>query len=153
MSKSPPGIRVTISPELRAWIDAQAEDHGCNAATWIGIALKQLMKQGFVLAGPLQSRLPPQPAPPPEWYAQPSDNDAWRGPVEEAPQPAASPELEAILERKLAEAEAAGATMVPVPTEMFARMPPQPESGTLRALSRPAPKYSPALQPAHLRAL
>lgn len=152
-----------IPPDLRAWIEAEAEELGCDAATWLRMLAVDARRHGRKLAfpqyGPPAQRELPLPerhvilpdAPVPTL----GDDDGWRGPVEEEPQPATNAELEAVIARKLAEAEAAGATQPAVPTEMFARQPPglQAGGGSIRALSRPAPKYAPALQPAHLRAL
>lgn len=168
MSKSPPGLRIIIPPDLKAWIEAEAEELGCDAATWLRMLAVDARRHGRKLTfpqygQPVQRELPLQPmqrnaALHPSAPSVP-DDDAWRGPVEDAPAGAEQPEanaaeINAIIERQLANAEADGAlTPPPPPTEMFARSPPQAGSDGTRALSRPPSKYGAAAQPAHLRVL
>lgn len=157
----PLGIRIVLSPELTAWVGIQAEDIGCDAATWIRMLVVAARKQERV---PLPTPRVPAPASVSSDLQRPyaagpddiSSDDTWRGPVEEEPAgEASSADIAAIIEGKLAEAEAAGAMASPgQPVEMFSSRPPPPaSSGTTRALRAPPPRYSTGSQPAHLRAL
>jgi len=149
------GIRAVIPPgELAEWVQHQAEDIGCDAATWIRMLVVAARKQGRaaiptprvpVLASPAGSGLQ---------YAD-NQEDAWRGPVEDEPAGEASEaEIAAMIEGKLAEADAQGMTASAAePVEMFASRPPAPGAGSTWALRAPPPRYSAGSQPAHLRAL
>ena len=164
-------MRIIFAPELRAWIDAQAEDIGCDAATWVKMLVVAARKQGCVpMATPrvpaaAEPRAPPGTAGSVQQHPLVGDYDAqamvdansqdsWRGPVEDAPGDAVSRDIADVIEQKLAEAEVSGATVPAQPVEMFSSRPPAPVgSGTTRALRSPPSRYSVGAQPAHLRAL
>lgn len=48
MATSKQALRINISDDLRSWLDAQAEDLGCDAATWVRMLVTAARKQGAV---------------------------------------------------------------------------------------------------------
>lgn len=142
------GILVAIPPELKAWVDSQAEDIGLNAAIWIRMLVFQARKRrgaapkSAVVETDVAEIFAPtrfvEPVP------QPHADDDWRGPVDDETEPPTDPAaVEALVAGRLAEAEAQGLTQ----SSDQSVMAPAP-AGNVRALVRPAPKYSPAAGPA-----
>jgi len=78
-------LTLTLAPDLREWIDAQATDIGCDAATWVKMLLVARRKGRGAIEVPTQP-LPLLPAhapfPPraePNYSLNVLDDDAWRG--------------------------------------------------------------------------
>jgi hypothetical protein len=169
-------IRVALLPDLKEWVDAQAQDIGATAAIWIRMLIVAARKGHVVQFG--------QPAEAPRFEArmvsarpyQPeasqsgqlststgnaSDPDAWRGPIEDEPAEdgqGGGVDVDAIVANRVAEADASGLTAPAQPYEAFASPPGAAvlgpaNGGGARSLRRPPPAYSPAMQPAHLRGL
>lgn len=170
------GIRITLPPDLKAWVDEQAEDIGANAAIWIRMLVVAARKQrtqaprfqigtagnaatsawspGLVVHAESEFH-DAMPLPGGE-----ADPDAWRGPVDDAPGDVQTSgvDVDAIVADRVAEADAAGLTAAAQPYEAFAASPAAPvlgpaNGGGARALRRPPPAFSPANQPRHLHGL
>jgi hypothetical protein len=152
------GILVAIPPDLKEWVDAQAEDIGVNAAIWIRMLVFAARKGraapiGQPAAMPAIAWTLPATQPAawpvdPGQAGQPHDLDDWRGPADDAAADAAGVDVDAIIAARVAEADAAGLTAQAQPYEAFAAGPPQQAvpAGNVRSLRRPAPLYSPATQ-------
>ena len=132
------GILVAIPPDLKAWVDAQAEDIGVNAAIWIRMLVFAARKgRGIPHVQPaeaprFEARIEASPRYQLEasqaW--QPADSvstdpDAWRGPVDDdaGDAQASGVDVDAMVANRLAEVEAAGPVERMVPVEVFG--PPQ----------------------------
>ncbi len=152
------GVMVPLTPEVKAWVEAQAEDIGLNAANagvWIRMLVHQAWKRGQRIAAttahevPFPDLLQPQvmalgdAARMAQSIARQSNPDAWRGPVEEDEPPTDPADVEALVASRLAEAEAAGLTQ----SLEQASMAPTAAAGNVRALVRPPPRFSPSAQP------
>jgi len=158
-------IRLTIAPDLKAWIDLQAEDIGCDAATWVKMLVVAARKGLAMPSGPLPVVIPQFSFPSPTVLGQDlrtyststaaSADDAWRGPVEDQPvDTATTPEMSALLAAKLAEAEANGSLNPPLPPQEVFAQPSQVFHGKgLRVLVRPPAKYSIASPEGSLRGI
>jgi len=105
-------VPVELPAVVKAWVDAQAEELGLDAATWIRMRLV-LMSKGAQLP---EAELPD-----------------WRQ-VERAPPSVEESALDAIVGEKLADAEASGAAEPPPPQDAnqvrALRRPPTPYSPT-----------------------
>jgi len=156
------GLLIAIPPDLKAWVDAQAEDIGLNAEIWIRMLVFQARKRR---AGAAQEMPPPVQSGPTEVWSTgwgepatgpyPRNDDAWRGPTDDEP-PDITVDVEAMIANRVAEAESAGLTQSAAqPYEAFAAGPPPSSAGAsnVRSLRRPPPQFSPSLQPGHLRNL
>jgi len=163
------GILVAIPPDLKAWVDAQAEEIGLNAAIYIRMLVFAARKRRINPIGfPARESQPAEaprfeartlPAPQPAAYhqevsqaVQPRqpveygehgntiDPDAWRGVVDDEEPGDSTVDVEAIINSRLAEADAMGLTAAAQqPYEAFG--PPVsavPIAGT-RAVRRPLP--------------
>jgi len=145
MTSKQPALRLALTDDLRAWIETQAQDIGCDAATWIRMQLVAARKAASGAIPPVATFTRDIGLPRPE--PRQADPDAWRGSIEDDPT-MATEAIEAIggaVERALAEAENSGATLpTPEPVEMFARTPAgaSPSNGATRALSVPPRRYS-----------
>jgi hypothetical protein len=91
-------IRITVSDDLKAWIDAEAEDVGLDATSWVKMILVAKRKGRSVIPvstpseaiAPSLPALPghlPLPLRPDPGYSLnlPLDDDSWRGPVDNSP--------------------------------------------------------------------
>lgn len=141
------GILVPIPPDLKEWVDAQAEDIGVNAAIWIRMLVFAARKKHFapLIQAQIAQAIPAHTAQaiqPVEYDAAGNtiDPDAWRGPVDDDTADA-SIDVDAIIDSRLAEAEAAGVTApAQQPYEAFGAPPPNVTPiGGARALRRPMP--------------
>jgi hypothetical protein len=161
------GIIIAIPPDLKDWVDAQAEDIGVNAAIWIRM-LVFAARKGRAAPVSLQALVAP-----PSHHGVPvrvveelppsgdgaADPDAWRGPVDDeaGDAQASGVDVDAMVANRLAEVDAAGPVERMAPVEVFG--PPQQADiiyggfGGVRSLRRPAPAYSPANQPRHLHGI
>ena len=117
-------VPVELPAIVKAWVDAQAEELGLDAATWIRMKLV-LMSKGAQLP---ETELPD-----------------WRQ-VERAPPSVEESALDAIVGEKLADAEAGGLGTTAMGEGGL-------DTNQVRALRRPPTPYSPTTQPKHLQAL
>lgn len=91
-------IRITVSDDLKAWIDAEAEDVGLDATSWVKMILVAKRKGRSVIPvstpseaiapslPALPGHLPLPPRPDPGYSLNlPLDDDSWRGPVDNSP--------------------------------------------------------------------
>jgi len=125
-------VPIELPAIVKAWVDAQAEELGLDAATWIRMRLVLMSKE--------------EPALIPFEFATGSIDFATGRRIPDtrsAPPPVEESALDAIVGEKLADAEASGA----------AEPPPPQDANQVRALRRPLTPYSPTTQPKHLQAL
>jgi hypothetical protein len=150
------GVVVALPPDVKAWVDAQAEDTGINAAIWIRMLVFQARKRGAPTTGIVPQLTVTRDASFVPHYEVPAavlddaDPDAWRGPVDED---ASGIDVDAMVAGRLTAAESAGLTAQPQePYEAFGKPPAMTvfPTGAVRALRRPVSQYSPATQPRHL---
>jgi hypothetical protein len=166
------GIVVALPPALKEWVDAQAEDIGVNAAIWIRMLVVAAAKGRNALPqGPIAFRPAMETPRVPRFQigttelpegdpAADVDLDVWRGPVEDeqGEGQASGVDVDAMIAGHVAAAEVSNVMRMP-PIETFG--PPPPSAAVIglvggsgvRSLRRPAPAYSPAMQPSHLRGL
>jgi hypothetical protein len=167
------GIVVAIPPDLKEWVDAQAEDIGVNAAIWIRMLVFAARKGRGAPAAPVAPVHAALPAPSGEvtvlqWRdgvqplhgasieASNVDRDAWRGAVDDEPASEASGvDVDAMIAARVAEADASGAFETMAPVEAFGS-PPQADIvyggfGGVRSLHRPPMAFAAGNQPRHLR--
>jgi len=148
----PHTLRLPLPDDLLEWIETQADDLGCDAATWIRMQLVAMRKAASGLVSmPTVFRAQPVSVPPEacQGEAEPMQ-DAWRGPVEDEPSDAAPAAIDAVVEKALIMTEASGPDAGPLPPiEMFAKSPDAAAApnGATRALSVPPRRYSGANQP------
>jgi len=156
MEKEPKdiGVMIALTPDLKAWVDSQAAEMGLNgpyaASIWIAMMVFQARKR----QNSKQASAPPLPAPPAVFEPQQlpvPEEDLWRGPVEDDEPPPA--DIDELVSKRLAEAESQGLTQPTdsADTHPVASVPGVAGAGTnVRPLRRPAPRFSPAMQPGWL---
>ena len=151
------GVMIALTPDLKSWVDSQAAEMGLNgpyaASIWIAMMVFQARKrQGSKQASPHYGPL--LPAPPAAFEPQQlpvPEEDLWRGPVEDDEPPPA--DIDELVSKRLAEAESQGLTQPTdsADTHPVASVPGVAGAGSnVRPLRRPAPRFSPAMQPGWL---
>jgi len=151
------GVMIALTPDLKAWVDSQAAEMGLNgpyaASIWIAMMVFQARKR----QGSKQASVhygPPLPIPPAAFEPQQlpvPEEDLWRGPVEDDEPPPA--DIDELVSKRLAEAESQGLTQPTdsADTHPVASVPGVAGAGgNVRPLRRPAPRFSPAMQPGWL---
>jgi len=159
MEKEPKdiGVMIALTPHLKSWVDSQAAEMGLNgpyaASIWIAMMVFQARKRQNVRRPPEHHALPIPDAP--EFLESPQfpvpQEDLWRGPVEDDEPPPA--DIDELVSKRLAEAESQGLTQPTdsADTHPVASVPGVAGAGTnVRPLRRPAPRFSPAMQPGWL---
>jgi hypothetical protein len=173
------GVIVALPPELKEWVEAQAEDIGVNAAIWIRMLVFAAWKGRASVApvlppagGPSRHALghavthsaidaaldqqPYAPFLPPADVAD--DPDAWRGPVDdESGGDASGVDIEEMIASRLADVDTSGPVSRMPPVEAFGP-PPHADivygsTGGVRSLHRPPIPFAAGNQPRHLRSL
>jgi hypothetical protein len=136
-------LRLALPDDLRAWIEQQADDIGCDAATWIRMQLVAARKGANGAVVPLATFTRDIGLPHPE--PRQAEEDAWRGPIEDEPSSAPPEAIAALVERTLSHSESSepSAASLP-PMEMFAKSPDAAAApnGATRALSIPPRRYA-----------
>jgi len=152
------GILVPLPPDVKAWAEAQAEDIGLNAAN-VGVWIRMLVHREWKRCNaPKISKAEYEAVSVfPSLLANTAttDDDAWRGPVDDEQGDAVSTvDVDAIIAARVAEASSAGLTdPAPQPYEAFGPPAPAATSGNVRSLRRPPPQFAAVSQPNHLRNL
>jgi hypothetical protein len=159
MEKEPKdiGVMIALTPDLKSWVDSQAAEMGLNgpyaASIWIAMMVFQARKRQNSRQ-PQAHHAPPLPTPPAAFEPQQlpvPEEDLWRGPVEDDEPPPA--DIDELVSKRLAEAESQGLTQPTnsADTHAVASVPGVAGAGTnVRPLRRPAPRFSPAMQPGWL---
>ena len=163
------GVVIALPAELKHRVDAMAAQVGLSAQTlmlaWVlqgmkgpaaaistldnavGRAADYAVRRG---SDPAQLHFSSARSP---VYPQ-DDDDAWRGPPDDEPQPASDVDVDAMIANRVAEAESAGLAQPPGQAyEAFGPPTPTSPQVNVRSLRRPPPQFAPANQPHHLRSL